>query len=125
MEKLKQESFKAPEFLQAPFLTQDYIETNGWYPVPNDWLREPIGFVDSTFSRDEKGNLHKKTEFGLLPCKSRDEFKINDIVILENYKGYNENEKYFRIEQEHLQAYEDGRWHLLPDAVVVHEPEED
>lgn len=125
MEKIKQREFRAPEFLNAPFLTQEYIQENGWYPVPDEWLSEPIGFVDSSFLGDEKGNIYKKTEFGNIQCKSRDEFKIDDIVILQDYKGYSENEKYFRIEQEHIQAYEDGRWNLLPDAVVVHQPEED
>ncbi len=125
MENLKQKNFEAPEFLQAPFLTREYIEKNGWYPVPDEWLQGPKGFVDSTFLRDSEGNLHKETEFGIVPCRSRDEFRPNDIVILQDYKGNNENEKYFRIEQDHLQAYEAGRWNLLPDAVIVHEPEED
>jgi hypothetical protein len=125
-ENLGKEKFEAPEFLDAPFLTEEYIKEKGWYPVRDEWLENGSPsfvscgeiFVDP---RDKK--LYKRTSFGPVPCKSRSEFKEGDIVIAENYKGRDITEKFYRIERLHLEAYEKGLWNLLPNAVIVHQPE--
>jgi hypothetical protein len=94
------------------------------YPIPDKWLNEqaPVFLHCSGFFN--KGNkIYKETEFGEVPCQSRDEFRVNDIMIMQNYKGRDLTEKFLRLTQEHIQAYEKGLWNMLPNAVVIHEPE--
>lgn len=125
-EKIRTEKFKAPEFLGAPFLTEEYISEKGWYPVEDEWLKNgsvPFISCGDFFQNPKNGKLYKSTEFGPIPCKSRSEFREGDIVISQNYKGRDLTEKYYRIEQHHLEAYENGYWNLLPDAIIVHQPE--
>lgn len=129
MEKIQKnkKEFQAPEFLDAPYLTEEYIKENGWYPVPDKWFegQAPEKLSYSTFFEyDEKGRIHKKTEFGNIPCRGRSEFKVGDIMIIQDYKGPDITEKFIRLEQEHIDAHERGQWDMLPDAIVVHEPED-
>lgn len=126
MEKLRNnKNFKPQEFLNAPYLTEEYIKENGWYPVPDKWFsgEAPKNLVYSPFfNQDDKGKIYKITEFGEIPCRGRSEFREGDILIMQDYKGSDISEKFIKLEKRHLDAYEKGKWDLLPDAVVVHEP---
>ena len=128
MEHIKnnKKELKVPEFLNAPYLTEEYIKENGWYPVPDKWFNnqapEKLPY-SPFFEYDDKGRIYKKTEFGNIPCRGRSEFKVGDIMIIQDYRGPDINEKFIRLEQEHIEAHERGQWDMLPDAIVVHEPE--
>ncbi len=129
MEKLKKDKiFRAREFLNAHYLTEEYIKENGWYPVPDKWFNggAPKNLVYSPFfTQDNKGKIYKTTEYGEIPCKGRSEFREGDILIMQDYKGPDISEKFIKLEQRHFDAYEKGKWDFLPDAIVIHEPKKE
>ena len=128
MEHIKnnKKEFQAPEFLDAPYLTEEYIKENGWYPVPEKWFEgeQPSSLHNSPFFElDEEERIYIKTEFGEILCRGRNEFKVGDIMIMRDYKGPDITEKFIRLEQEHIDNFAKEKEDMLLDAIVVPEPE--
>ncbi|MBN1160066.1 MAG: hypothetical protein JXA43_02385 [Candidatus Diapherotrites archaeon] len=100
-----------PDYLNAPWLTRDYIENWGWVPTSGDVDLKPV----------------TETPFGELPLKSRDEFKAGDIIIFYDAEerevdGKIETDRFITVEQCEIDLYKQGKADLLPHGVVVHPP---
>ena len=109
--------FKLPAWLDAPWLTEQYVRENAFYPVCcEELLRTPIPL------------RFKETQFGNIPIKHRDEFRPGDIIIFNEYNSWTENgeyatDRFLRIHEEDIEDYLDEKRSMLPVGVVVHSPE--
>ena len=110
------EELNVPESLDASWLTIEYIQKNGWYPVCDEWLQH---YPDGMHFED--------TGYGEVPWKSRSEFKEGDIIIFDEYRewedeGKYETDRFMRVEKEDIEEYERGERDMLPCGIVVHAP---
>jgi len=111
------EELKVPKSMNLPWLTEEYIKNNGWYPVCDEWLQNyPLGL------QFEDNRL-----FGKIPWKSRDEFKPGDIIIFNEFSEWDDEnayntDRFYIIEKEEIEAYQRGERDLLPVGVIVHPP---
>jgi len=105
-----------------------YLGKYAWSPVPDEWLNGEAPITGKYMKRhgaiftERHGAIFRLTRFGQIQCKSRKEFTIGDIMIIEGRKGKDLTETYIRLDQMHLDEYEKDQWNLLPD-IVVPEPE--
>ncbi len=106
-----------PEYMDAPWLTNEYVGKNGWYPVCDESLKQ--------YSKD---NRFVTTIFGDLPWKSRKNFKPGSIIIFSEYEegkdneGKYETDRFLTIDREDIKEYKRGERDLLPVGIVVNPP---
>lgn len=101
-----------------PWLTEDYIKKNA--------------FHSESFTIEEmekrKPFFMKSRYWGNIPCKSRDEITVGDIIIFDEYEEINvgqddfETDRFSEVDYEMIQEYIRGSNDLLPVGVVVHQP---
>jgi len=127
------ENFSVPAYMNLPWLTERYVGLNAWLPVAR-WIP------------DDKPEFAEHSQWGIVPCKSRTEFRAGDIIVFDEYDDRIENGEYcsgrfYRVPQEHIDELFFGiplnlkkrtkdelkmiiakRTCLLPVGVVVHPP---
>lgn len=103
---------------EFPWLTEDYVKKNAFHSEP--------------FSVEEmekkKPFFLKHRQWGNIPCKSRDEIRVGDIIIFDEYEEKNtgqenfETDRFSEVYDEMIQEYWQGKNDLLPVGVIVHPP---
>lgn len=112
-------NFNVPYFLNIPWLNEDYVRRNAWYPVSELIL---------------EGEKRVETRFGLVPCKSRSEFRVGDVVIHDCFSEWPDadgrivNDRFHVVSCDEVEAYLSNnsdwrmRTNLLPIGVAVRSP---
>jgi len=108
------DKFEVPWFLNAPWLTEEYVRGNAWHPVPELLLEDGI---------------HHHRKWGAIPARSRNEFRAGDIIIFDEWNhNFDEHDRYesdrfYTVTERDIQDYLDCGRDLLPSGVVVHPPQ--
>jgi len=110
---------RIPEYIALPWLNESYVRENGFVPDIQHSLDDMAG-SNIRFAR---------TAFGDMPCMPRTEITPGDIVIHDCFterfiKGEFSTDRFYRITEDDIQEWLDGKRDLLPVGVVVHPPAE-
>lgn len=92
-----------------PWLTEDYVKKNAFHLEP---------FTIEEMEK-RKPLFLKHRQWGNIPCKSRDEIRVGDIIIFDEYE---ETDRFLEVDYEMIQEYWQGKDNLLPVGVIVHPP---
>jgi|GEM_PF-3024133 len=98
---LAKEQLIVPVYLNLPWLTERYVRLNAWQPVCH-WVP------------DDKPEFTEHREWGIIPCKSRTEFRAGDVILFDEYNegedgGEYWNNRFYRVSQEHIDKIFGGR----------------